>query len=73
MRNCEYAVVVEQLDNRITEDEVIRAINGLKSGKAPGIDGIPAEFYKALIPYGTTVINRLFNKIYDLAYFLHCF
>ena len=69
MRNCEYAIVVEQIDNRITEDEVIRAINGLKSGKAPGIDGIPAEFYKALIPYGTTVINRLFNKIYDLAYF----
>ena len=31
------------LDEKPTTDEMIRAINGLKDGKAPGGDGIPVE------------------------------
>ena len=31
------------LDEKPTMDEMVRAIKGLKDGKAPGGDGIPAE------------------------------
>lgn len=33
-------------DSPITLREVADAINGLKSNKSPGTDGITAEFYK---------------------------
>ena len=36
------------LDNLIDQDEVVQAIICLKSNRAPGIDGIPAEVYKVL-------------------------
>ena len=34
------------LDEKPTMDEMVRAIKGLKDGKAPGGDGIPAEVWK---------------------------
>lgn len=38
---------VEQLDLPITKEEIIEVINNLPSGKAPALDGLTAEFYKA--------------------------
>ena len=35
------------LDSPITFPELTQALAGLNSGKAPGIDGLPAEFFLA--------------------------
>lgn len=35
------------LDGPITLEELTRAVNSSASGKAPGLDGIPVEFYKS--------------------------
>ena len=40
------AVSNTALDEKPTMDEMVRAIKGLKDGKAPGGDGIPAEVWK---------------------------
>jgi hypothetical protein len=39
---------VPELDSEICDDEVMQAIARLKSNRAPGIDGLPAEVYKSL-------------------------
>ncbi len=36
----------EVIDSPITFQEVTRAVKGLSSEKAPGLDGLPSEFYK---------------------------
>mmetsp|Transcript_27933 Transcript_27933/g.36102 ORF Transcript_27933/g.36102 Transcript_27933/m.36102 type:complete len:740 (+) Transcript_27933:123-2342(+) len=38
-----------ELDKKPNKEEIKRAVNGLSSGKASGDDGIPAEYYKALL------------------------
>ena len=39
-----------QLDVEITKEEVTRAVNKLQTGKAPGPDGFPAEFFQKFLP-----------------------
>ena len=39
-----------ELDAQISADELAAALQSLDSGKAPGIDGLPADFYKAFWP-----------------------
>ncbi len=36
----------KNLNSDLTFELVTNAVNQLSSGRAPGIDGIPAEFYK---------------------------
>ncbi len=36
----------QTLDSAITFDELSAAVSGLASGRTPGIDGLPGEFYK---------------------------
>lgn len=36
----------EELDSPITVEEVLAALKNMKNGSAPGLDGIPTEFYK---------------------------
>ncbi|KAI4871400.1 hypothetical protein NFI96_009402 [Prochilodus magdalenae] len=38
---------LQGLDTALTFEEVTRAVFQLASGRAPGIDGLPADFYKA--------------------------
>ncbi len=40
--------VISELDLPISFDEVYTAINKLKNGKSPGLNGIPPEAYKAM-------------------------
>lgn len=40
----------EALEEPLSLQEVEAALNSLKMGKAPGCDGLPVEFYKALFP-----------------------
>ena len=44
--NIQTRSVNSALDEKPTIDEMVRAIKGLKYGKAPGGDGIPAEVWK---------------------------
>jgi len=45
--NIPQRITKTSLDEIPTMDEMARAIAGLKDGKEPGGDGIPAEVYKA--------------------------
>ena len=55
-------ILGQEVINKITREEVADAISKAKSGKCPGRDGIPIEFYKTfstlLVPY----ITKLFNN-----------
>ena len=48
----------QQLECDISFEELTAASKLLEDGKAPGLDGLPAEFYKALWNFlGPTLIN----------------
>ena len=49
----------------ITLDEVTYAIKGSSNNKCPGIDGIPAEFFKLYLSKIVPFLTALFNNIYD--------
>lgn len=38
------------LEKPITKEEIVLAISSLNSGRSPGPDGFPAEFYKSFAP-----------------------
>ena len=46
------------IDNPISFAEVNRAINKLKKGKAPGLDGIPPEALKAMDNVSRRTVHR---------------
>ena len=49
LKNVESKITEEDkqnLDEEITAEEVVRAINKMPQGKSPGLDGFPVEFYK---------------------------
>ena len=51
------------LDFRITNDEIKKAISSLKSGKATGLDKISSEMIKASVNVLLSVNEKLFNAI----------
>ena len=53
--------VLEELDTPPTEDDLLKAINALSSGKAPGSDGIPPEIIKA--GKGSSLIRHLHSLL----------
>ena len=60
LENIQKRSVNTALDEKPTMDEMVRAIKGLKDGKAPGGDGIPAEVWKYR---GANLSNRLHRWI----------
>ena len=58
-------LINDNLNCKITLDEVKTMIDKLKTGKASGIDLITAELLKGLNELFLTVFTQLFNKIYD--------
>ena len=53
------------LDNTPTAVEIQRALNQMTSGKAPGVDGIPAEVLKQGGPDLLIHLTDLINKIWE--------
>ena len=51
------------LDFRITNDEIKKAISSLKCGKATGLDKISSEMIKASVNVLLSVYEKLFNVI----------
>ena len=54
-----------QMDKSITKEELTRALKLFKRNKAPGIDGLPVEFYSAFWPQLQDAFTKLSNDIYD--------
>jgi len=52
------------LDRNFGLIELKNAVNRLKNDKAPGMDGIPGEFFKNLIDDNLLVLLGLFNRIF---------
>ena len=63
MENIQKRSVNTALDEKPTIEEKVRAINGLKDGKSPGGDEIPAEVWKY---GGVNLSNRLHRWIIKL-------
>ena len=56
---------ISEMDTtEIRKAEVKEALKKTKSGKTPGIDGIPAELYKADGDVAVKELTRLFNRIW---------
>ena len=53
------------LNSPITEFEVRKSIGKLKNGRAPGKDGISAEFYKHTCHIVTPILVLIFNEIFN--------
>ena len=60
LENIQKRSVNTAMDEKPTMDEMVRAIKGLKDGKAPGGDGIPTEVWKY---GGANLSNRLHRWI----------
>ena len=56
---------VSILRARISIQEISDAISALKKDKAPGPDGLPAEFYKSNIDWITKDLFDLYSEAYD--------
>ena len=56
---------METLNVPFTESELQRAVQNIKCGKAPGLDGIPSEVYKILS--GTTGQSPMADAFLTLA------
>lgn len=68
---CDYALSVHQqqsCEGAISEEELLDAINSFSSGKSPGIDGIPIEFYKVFFEEIKKPLLESFNFSYNLGF-----
>lgn len=52
------------LDQEITIHEIYDSIKTMKSGKCPGIDGLPIEFYRTFFPDLKWVLLDLYKEVY---------
>ena len=51
------------LDSSISEGEIIETIKSMQTGKAPGPDGFPTEFYKLFFPKLAPLLRLVFSEI----------
>ncbi|KAJ4919191.1 hypothetical protein JOQ06_000140 [Pogonophryne albipinna] len=52
----------KELDGPLTEEELCAALKSMQGGKAPGIDGLPPEFYKTFWDFLKEDLMDLFNE-----------
>lgn len=57
---------IEWLDSPITENEIRRAVSCMKTGKSPGVDGFPAEYYKQYIDILAPILKDVYNEAFTL-------
>ena len=63
--DCDDCYDMDILSQPITLHEIEQAIKTLKTGKSPGIDGIPPEFYKniaIIVPYLLTLFTAVLDS-----------
>lgn len=54
-----------KLETPLTEEEVKKAISAMKTGKSPGIDGFPAEFYRKFTDVLTPFLTQVFHEAFE--------
>lgn len=54
------------LDSALTVEDLCEAISSMSSGKAPGPDGIPIEFYKRFKEKLVQPLLDMFNESYKI-------
>lgn len=57
---------IEWLDSPITENEIRRAVSSMKTGKSPGVDCFPAEYYKQYIDVLAPILKDVYNEAFTL-------
>lgn len=55
----------DRLEGPICAREIDKAIRNMKTGKAPGPDGYPSEFYKTFAPKLIPLLCRVFKEVLD--------
>ena len=61
----DFATHHPDLDDNITMEEVYYTMKNLKSGKAPGFDGVPLEVYQSLPRQSWYYIIEIWNNIFS--------
>ena len=56
------------IEDSISKDEVMKAINHPVANKAPGVSGIPNRFLRSVAPQVVDSLTRLFQACFDLGY-----
>lgn len=51
------APTVAELERSLSLQELQVALSGMENGKAPGIDGLPVNFYKAFCLFKTHLLT----------------
>ena len=59
-------VEANALEGELTDTECLAAINGMKTNKSPGSDGIPMEFYKVFWEEIRDIFLQSINEAYHL-------
>ena len=59
---------IRKREVQIRKDEVIKALNRTKSGKAVAPDDIPVEIWKCLGELAIDFLTRLFSRILETRY-----
>ena len=57
------AELVEDLERDVHKNEIHEALLKMPNGKTPGIDGLPAEFYKVFWDHISDLILKVFQEI----------
>lgn len=67
LRHCDLQKLTDgqrkNLNDQISEEEILKAITALKSGKSPGPDGYTARFYRVFKEDLVKHLQKLFNGI----------
>jgi len=66
----EESILSEEQEPPPLLSEIEQAINQLRAGKSPGIDGIPAELVKATGPNGIKMLHKLCKSIWATCHWL---
>ena len=59
----------DELNNQITQQEIIQSVKTFKSNKSPGPDGICMEMYKNTLNDILPFLHKLFNDTFDTSSF----
>lgn len=56
------------LDKPVSQDEVRKAIQSMKTGKSPGTDGFPVEYYKQYMDILIPVLTKVFEEAFQAGF-----
>ena len=65
LHNIPQRLILTNIDSPITFKEVNKAINKLKNGKSPGLNGIPPEAYKAMNKTMRERIHKVISAFFE--------